>query len=84
MGQEMDFGDALRLLKNGGKVARRGWNGRGMWIELMEFKHAEAEIKLYDMPFCPCIMMKTAQNTIQPGWLASQADLLAEDWIVVE
>lgn len=96
----LHFGQALNCLKNGEKVAREGWNGKGMWIVLMPelnlpphnsqspgakvndrtAKHIGADTPLHSQPY---IAMWTAQGTWQPGWLASQADLLAEDWSVV-
>ncbi len=78
-----DFGQALHALKRGQRIARVGWNGRGMWLVLIEpgnAMHTSAAGK-FDMQ--PCIGMKTAGDVMQPGWLASQADLLAEDWIIV-
>jgi hypothetical protein len=73
----MDFGQALTCLKDGGRVAREGWNGKGMWLELVE-------------PSCGCpsamtlpfISMFTACKNYVP-WLASQTDILAEDWVRV-
>jgi hypothetical protein len=79
MGETMDFSDALRSLKRGNRIARRGWNGRGMWLVLI--KPGAATFRGYDMQ--PCIGLKTAGGEMQPGWLATQADLLAEDWVEV-
>lgn len=72
----MTFGDALMVLKRGGRVYRDGWNGKAMWLCLIN--PGNASHLGYDMQ--PCIGMKTAGNVMQPGWLASQADMLAEDW----
>lgn len=72
----MDFGKAIKLLKEGKKVARKGWNGKGMWLELN---------KGYDYKFSIVeshILMKTVQNYFIP-WLASQTDVLAEDWEII-
>jgi len=72
---QMDFSTALFILKDGNKVARSGWNGQGMWIELQRpDKHSK-------MTF-PYIYMKTADDQRVP-WLASQTDLLASDWMIV-
>lgn len=71
----MHFGDALKALKFGGAVARRGWNGKGMWIKL-QVPDAHSKMSL------PYIYMKTADDKLVP-WLASQTDILAEDWEVV-
>jgi len=78
--KNLTFGDAIALLKQGYKVAREGWNGKGMHITLIPA--GNAMFQNYDMQ--DCIGMKTADNKMQPGWLASQSDLLAEDWCVVE
>lgn len=68
----MTFGDALWHLKDGRRVMRKGWNGKGMWLEL-ERPAPGSKMTL------PYIYMKTADNNLVP-WLASQTDLLAEDW----
>lgn len=76
----MFFSEALEFLANGERVARTGWNGKGMWIQRMDSgvgRIADEEVELD-----PFIVMKTAQDHFIP-WLASQADLLAEDWEVV-
>jgi hypothetical protein len=70
----MNFGEALELLKLGQRVARAGWNGKNMYLYLMVW---------HDGHFEPCIVMFTAQGLHQPGWLASQADMLAHDWEAV-
>ena len=90
MGTQFDFGEAIRRMKNGQKVCREGWNGKGMWIALVEPKEKTASgLSAYinglpdPVPTHPFIAMKTAQNTLVP-WLASQTDMLAEDWLIVE
>ena len=87
----MNFGSALQALKNGQKVARAGWNGKGMFLFLVPgstFKVSRAPLLgIYpegtEINYCPHIDMKTADEKIVP-WLASQTDVLAEDWCVVE
>jgi hypothetical protein len=79
----MDFAGALFFLKAGKRVAREGWNGKGMWIVLIHPGNAMYTVGGCGLPMQPCIGMKTAQSNMQPGWLASQADLLAEDWRVL-
>lgn len=86
----MNFGQALEELKVGKKVARTGWNGKGMFLclantidfetkaDLSCCEHLEGELVL------PAIVMKTADNHFCVGWLASQTDMLAEDWCVVQ
>jgi hypothetical protein len=73
----MNFGDALNALKLGNKVARDGWNGKGMWIELI----ADDNQMFKDRPLRPYLMMATAQQDYVP-WVASQSDILAEDWFI--
>lgn len=83
---EMNFGHALELLKRGEKVARKGWNGKGMFLFLATGKQFESDNLGDQLPEIvnDVICMKTAQNTICIGWLASQTDMLAEDWKIVE
>lgn len=81
------FGDAIRYLKRGLKVARKGWNGKGMYLRYVEpytdkaYKVTECEP--IDGTLLPYIAMKTADNKFVP-WLASQTDMLSEDWVFVE
>lgn len=95
----LTFGDALHYLKLGRKVARAGWNGKGMWLSLsgpLEGRkiHADSFWSENNTDYAneqpgslatvlPCITMKTATGDILMGWLASQTDMLAEDWVVV-
>ena len=78
----LSFGDALCFLKQGAKVARLGWNGKGLWLEL-QVPDAHSKMTL---PYIYINYPQDAQNT--PGarvpWLASQTDMLAEDWVIVE
>jgi hypothetical protein len=76
--QTGNFGDALRALKMGRRVHRVGWNGRGMWLVLIRAGNAMRD----GFPMQDCIGMKTADGKMQPGWLASQADMLSEDWLI--
>jgi hypothetical protein len=71
----MNFGQALYLIKHGQKVRRSGWNGKGMYIYLLQ-----SNDPMFNIHFEPCICMFTAQQKHQPGWLASQPDMLADDW----
>jgi hypothetical protein len=99
----MTFGTALEALKRGHKVARKGWNGKGMWVSLSadnlggkplvryvdhdKFWSKNNSDFAFDQGGCakvlPCITMKTADDYILMGWLASQTDMLSEDWEVV-
>ncbi len=71
----MGFEDALKMIKNNRRAARKGWNGKGMWIELQ----TPTELSKMSLPY---IYMKTADNHLVP-WLASQTDILANDWEVL-
>ena len=71
----MNFGSALEALKAGMRVARSGWNGKGMWLEL-QTPDTHSKMTL------PYIFMKTADSHLVP-WLASQTDMLADDWELV-
>lgn len=77
----MDFGEALRALKSGARAARKGWNGKGMWLELQ----VPDLFSKMTLPYIYLNYPDNAQNT--PGarvpWLASQTDMLAEDWEIV-
>ena len=96
MNENLNFGDAIKALKEGKKVARKEWNGKNMhlWLkpaaiikaewckdpmlkEIVDANGGEAEA-------LGTICMKTADNKILTGWLASQTDMLCEDWEVVE
>lgn len=86
----MTFGLALEALKKGKKVARKGWNGKGMFLFLAKSTDIETDA---DLTVCehmqgnlvlPSIIMKTADDKFCVGWLASQTDMLAEDWVIVE
>ncbi len=73
MEEQLTFGEALQSLKDGGRIARKGWNGKGMWLELQR-PDAHSKMSL------PYIYMKTADSHLVP-WLASQTDVLGEDWV---
>jgi hypothetical protein len=94
----MNFGQAIEALKEGKKVAREGWNGKGMYLTLQEGSEinaldarggaALARKNEKDLPvkikICPHIDMRAADGSIVIGWLASQTDMLSEDWQIVE
>lgn len=89
MNQNLDFGGAIRALKAGKKVAREGWNGKNMWLVYMppftvEYPNERTRAHgITDAFDCGgYIVMWTAKEVWQPGWLASQEDMLAEDWVV--
>ena len=87
--ESMAFGDALVAMKHGERVARHGWNGKDMYVFLAHEPDfvTDADISAFDQQeaeVCDVLVMKTAQNAFQLGWMASQADMLAEDWYIVE
>lgn len=93
----MSFGHAIVMLKAGKRVARKGWNGKGMWLVLVRGTPV-AELRkgtvyqeatgLDVLEILPHIDMWTinaeGRRAMLPGWLASQSDMLADDWTVVE
>ena len=94
-GEEGTFGQAIESLKFGKKVARKGWNGKGMFLWLKpgtmvksEWCH-DTELKAIadknggEIEALGTICMKTADDKILSGWLASQTDILSSDWVVV-
>jgi hypothetical protein len=83
----MIFGDALEQLKLGSKIAREGWNGKNQYIELatnISYKNAEDEIinVNHDAMGNKAIAF-VGTSGVQLGWLASQADMLSDDWVIV-
>ena len=80
------FGHAVELLKSGFKVARKGWNGKGMYISYVAAEEWASSVlerpSSHDLKPIPWIGMKTVDDTYVP-WLASQTDILAEDWVIV-
>ena len=88
MSESVNFGQAVEALKSGKRVARRGWNGKGMWLGLVEgydYNPDAGRATAYALGCqkLPWIGMKTADNCFVP-WLASQTDILAEDWTILE
>lgn len=89
---EFDFGMALHLLKAGQKVARKGWNGKGMYLLLINGEAVRHSINQaygdsypdsLGLPVLDAIYMKTADNKLV-AWLASQTDVLADDWTLID
>lgn len=83
----MDFGQAIQLLKKGAKVQRAGWNGKNQHIELatcISYKNINDEtINAEHESIGNKAIAFVGTSGVQLGWLASQADMLAEDWIIV-
>lgn len=85
--ETMDFGSAILNLKEGHKVARKGWNGKNQYIELasnISYTSSDREVVncKHDAIGNKAIAF-VGTSGVQMGWLASQADMLAEDWIIV-
>lgn len=83
---EFDFGTAIKILKQGGKVSRKGWNGKEQYIELatnISYVNADGDIINceHDAIGNKAIAF-VGTSGVQMGWLASQADMLAEDWCI--
>lgn len=96
--QGMTFGMAIEAMKRGKKVARKGWNGKGMWlcVPLVDGPKEIPVSGLWGKPnaeyaeqnggaakVMPYVTMKAADGSIVMGWLASQTDMLADDWVIV-
>ena len=95
--ESMTFGLAIEAMKKGYNVARRGWNGKGMFTYIQDGARCDTEnLRCSAMrDYCknraimhvkinPHIDMKAADGSIVVGWIASQSDMLAEDWYIVE
>lgn len=77
----MDIGKAVEAIRDGKKVQRSKWNGKGMHLELVWNGKFQRPYKSYEVE--PFVALYTAQGTWVP-WTCSQSDLLADDWEVVE
>lgn len=92
----MPFGLAIEAMKKGAKVARAGWNGKGMWlimvpgIKAVNFTEGSPYMKagLTHGEILPHIDMYTVNSegrrAMLPGWLASQTDMLSDDWAIIQ
>ena len=84
----MNFGEALEKVKSGAKAAREGWNGKEQYIELATcISYVNSESKVINPEHKSMgnnAIAFVGTSGVQLGWLASQADMLAEDWFVVE
>ena len=82
MNNTFDFGEALRFLKQGKKVARTGWNGVGLWLQL----ELPSEYNSMTLPFLSINYPPNAKTTpnAKAPWAASQTDALAEDYILID
>jgi hypothetical protein len=105
--KKMNFGQAIEAVKNGKLAARKGWNGKGMFIFMRPKCELDADTvvnKVQSLPesvkkwvaenygdspsdkikFSEYLCMKAADGTIVNGWLASQTDMLSEDWTILD
>lgn len=93
--EKFGFGTAIEMLKQGKRVAREGWNGKGMYLWLLPAASVKAEwcreghLKALaeqnggEVECLGSIRMLTADKKVLTGWLASQTDMLAEDWTLL-
>ena len=84
----MEFGKAIELMKQGKRVKRNGWNGKNQYIELasnISYVNSKNEIiNVNHLNIGNQAIAFVGTSGVQLGWLASQADMLADDWLVVE
>lgn len=85
--ENQNFGQAIEAAKSGKRIARQGWNGKGMWLCLVKSNDYDISPEESQVPpnteLLPWIGMKTADGKFVP-WLASQTDILAKDWIILD
>lgn len=85
----MDFGKALEAVKKGATIARESWNGKNQFVYLITAEELSNGLKYGygeysgEPRFVDVLAIKTSSNAIQVGWLATQTDMLADDWYVV-
>ncbi len=93
MNEQGNFGWAIEQAQAGRRISREGWNGRDMWVAFMPAVVIdEGLVNGRTKQFVPTgdrnvgayFVMWTAQGVWQPGWLASQADMLATDWGTID
>lgn len=92
MKENQSFSKALEAAKKGHRIQRKGWNGKGMWLSYQKGGRVVVDERvskeLYvpvgsHVQFLPFLLMKTADNCYVP-WLASQTDLLSDDWNILD
>lgn len=91
--EDLSFGQAIEALRAGKKVARKGWNGKDMFLTLQNGTIVDGDNMRNDnarnyyaghlCTIAPHIDMKAADGTYVVGWLASQTDMLSKDWYIV-
>ena len=84
----MDFGEAIKKVKAGYKIQREGWNGKEQYVELASsVSYVNAQGKIINVEHAAIgnkALAFVGTSGVQLGWLASQADMLAEDWKCIE
>ena len=84
----MNFGKALDFLKEGKKVSRKGWNGKNQYIELatnISYKNVDGEIiNINHKTMGNKAISFVGTSGVQIGWLASQSDMLSDDWELID
>ena len=98
MSENLNFGQAIEEVKAGNRIARKGWNGKGMFLFLLPAGTVptkaiydpalraviESEVGGETFEALGSIRMFTADKKILTGWLASQTDILSEDWQILD
>jgi hypothetical protein len=98
MTENLNFGQAIEALKQGKRIARQGWNGKNMFLFLLPVATVptkaiydpalkeviEKEVGGDTFEALGSIRMFTADKKILTGWLASQTDILSEDWVILD
>ena len=82
----MTFGMAVEAMQRGKKVCRKGWNGKGMYVKYKMCEVGDSEHSAYHQSYAFVLHFTNRDGVcgIQVGWLASQTDILSEDWMIVE
>lgn len=84
----LTFGIAIEMIKRGFKVARKGWNGKKQYIQLataISYKSMDGDVvNCEHESIGNKAIAFVGTSGVQMGWIASQADMLAEDWVIVE
>lgn len=82
----LNFGQAIEMMKHGARMSRQGWNGKQQYIELatcISYKNPDGEVvNAEHEAIGNAAIAFVGTSGVQMGWLASQADMLAEDWEV--
>ena len=87
----MSFGLAIEAAKNGKRIARAGWNGKNQYVFLADDVNFNTDADISEfvgaadgVTVTPMLVIRTSKGDLQPGWLATQSDILADDWYIVE